>query len=101
MLHGMTTLVGCHSGSGYATRLVDLAAEVDGMVRRVVVVGQAAFDAGNLNIVDAVGLEHLLGYIATSHAAHERFFGEVLELTVQVGLNDVADQRDTDEYNPD
>jgi hypothetical protein len=101
MLHCVTTLMGSYRSGCHTARLVHRAAEIDRMIGGVVMVGQTAFDAGNLYIVDAVSMEHLLGHIATCHATAEGLFRKLLELAIQVGLHDIAHQGDTDEDYPD
>ena len=71
------------------------------MVGGVVVVGQVTFDAGDLDIVDAIVAQHLLGHVATGHATADGYLGIFLELAVQVGLHDIAEQGDSDEDYPD
>lgn len=71
------------------------------MVGGVVVVGQVTFDAGELDIIDAIVAQHLLGHVATGHATADGYLGIFLELAVQVGLHDVAEQRNADEDYPD
>lgn len=71
------------------------------MVGGVVMVGQVALNAGHLNVIDTLVVQHLLGHVTTSHTVGQRYLGEFLELSVQVGLHNVAEQGDSDKDYPD
>ena len=71
------------------------------MVSGVVVVGQVALYAGHLNVIDALVAQHLLGHVTASHAVGQRYLGEFLELSVQVGLHNVAEQGNSNKDYPD
>ena len=61
-------------------------------------VGQLAFDARDLHIVDAMVTEHFLGYLAARQ--RERFLAVFLELALQRCRNDPTRQGNADKYNP-
>ena len=64
-------------------------------------VGKVAIDAGNLDIIDAIVAQHLLCHVTTCHAIGQGYLGKLLELAIQVGLHDVAEQGDSDKDYPD
>ena len=70
------------------------------MVGGVIVVGEMSLHTGNLDIVDTIVAQHLLGHVTACHATTNGYLGEFLELAVQVGLHDIAEQGNSNEYNP-
>ena len=71
------------------------------MVGGVIVVGEMSLHTGNLDIVDAIVAQHLLGHVAACHATANGYLGIFLELVVQVGLHDIAEQGYPNEDYPD
>ena len=72
MLDHMSALMRRHSRRGHAALIVNLLAEVHSLCLRIVVVGQAAWDASDFDIGDPVVIKHLAGDLRPGHAVGGR-----------------------------
>ena len=100
MLQGVSALMGSY-GSGHDTVAgVNALAQVDGLVGRVVVVGQMTGRTSNLHIIDAVVVEHLTSHVGACHTIACRYLRVFLELVLQVHLHQPAHNGYADKYNP-
>ena len=98
MLHGVSALVCSYCSSGYVRSVIDILGEVDGLGSRVVVVGQLARDASDLDIIDAMVMQHFLRYFFSGHA--QGFLRITLELTLKGRRDQPARQSDADKDDP-
>ncbi len=98
VLHSVAALVRSDSRRRNAVLAIDPLTEVDGLGLRVVMVGESAGHTGDLNIVDAVVAQHLLGYFLASEAAAETDLAVFLDTRVEcLADNEAQDHK----YNED
>ena len=64
-------------------------------------VGEMTSHTGHLHVVDTIVAQHLLCHVTACHAVGQRYLGELLELAVQVGLHNVAEQGNSNKDYPD
>ena len=100
MLQDMAALMGGDGRGRDAAAGIDFAAEVDGLGLGVVMVGQAAFDAGDLDIVDAVFTQHLLGDLGAGQAGRQGYLGVFRKPALQGLLDDETGHHHSDHDNP-
>ena len=97
MLHGMAAFVGCHCGGCHRAPAVDAFAQVDGLGRGIVMVGQMAWNGRYTDVVDAVVAQHFLCYLPAGQAACQGDARIGLEFSLKIGLHQIAYQCDADE----
>ena len=93
----MPALVGRDRRGRHAVRRVDGVAQIDGHRLGIEVVGELSGDMGNLDVVDAVVAQHLLGDLGTREAACEGNFRVLSEDRLQAGLHAESDDSDQDD----
>ena len=75
MLEHVAALVGGDGGSGDGIAVIDVTAEVHGLVGRVVVVGKGSPHTDYRNIVHPVAPEHHRGHFRACHTAAVAYLG--------------------------
>src|SRR5690606_41208032 len=80
--------------------VVYLGTQVDCPVSRVIVVGELSLHRDDIYIVNAVVVQHLFRHVPPRHAAAQRHFGILLELTPETPLHNHADEHNANKNNP-
>ena len=100
MLYGVPALMGCHCSRCYAVAVIDIFAEIDRIVLRIVVVCQLALNTGYLHFRNTVIREHTAGDIISGTAGRCTQLGVFLKLSVQIVLNSKAQYSYYNEQDP-
>ena len=87
MLYCMSAFMCSHCSCHDAPAVIDIAAQVDRTVHRIVVVGEFTLHAGDLHVTDAVTLEHAACNLIPGTAVTGRNLGVFVELAFQVTLH--------------
>jgi len=81
-----------------AAAVVDVLAQGDGLLGRVVVVGQRAVGGDDADIIDAVVVKHFLGYLGSRQAGTEPDLRILGKPAPERALYEQAQNRENDKY---
>jgi hypothetical protein len=68
VLYGVSAFVGSHRSGSNTVAVINRLAQVDGFGQRIVMVGELTLHMRHLDIVNAVFMQHLLGYFLAAQA---------------------------------
>ncbi len=90
VLHGVSAFVRRHGSGRDVVAVIHIAAKVDGLCHRVVMVGQLSFDLCDFHIINAIVVKHLFRNLGACQPSVCRNFGITVEFAFQRSLHGIA-----------
>ena len=100
MLDGVSGLVGGYGAGCHTAARVNVAAEIDCRIFRIVMVGKFAVDRHHFYFAYAVALQHKARHLGSAEAAGRGHVGVLVELALKNFLDDERGHHHAYQYNP-
>ena len=101
MLDSVSAFMGSNRRSCYTARVEDSFTQIDGLVGRIIMVGQHSARTDYPHVIDSIVAKHLFRNFTSRHPVGQRNLGIFLKLTLQAALHQITDNCNAYKYNPD